>query len=154
MEEIRILVADDAHASFFATNEEFRIFEPVLALENAAGRARTQDLISDDRGRTQIKGAGARSAGVEPHTSQHDIQEQKWARELSSQLLTDLDGGKGYRFLVIVAAPSLLGELRKNLDKPVQACLKATIAKDYSNSSVHELPGLIRHQLEDMVAKD
>jgi protein required for attachment to host cells len=132
-----ILIADGARARVLANDGPGTGLTPVFAEEfvSPAGRARIQDMVSDQRGRTfdsvgrgQEGIAGGRH-GMEPPSDPKRHAQQGFARELI-QLLEEHARQGAFARLVLAAAPRTLGDLRAGLTPALRERVVAEIDKD------------------------
>lgn len=111
-----ILVADGSHARVFLSLGENEPLQLVHELEHPEARAKGQELLTDQ-------------PRMEPGILPKDYEAGVFARELAK--LLDLACSRNeYEQLVLVAPPSFLGPLRKELSKQVQLRVIDEIAKD------------------------
>lgn len=113
--------------------------------------------------RETIKGDGSsrpdQTAGSSSKASEHkgalhahgenipkETQERRFAHTLA-HVLERGHSGNAFAKLALVAPPKLLGELRENLSKGLQAASVAEVHKDYSHCGVEELMRLLRSEL-------
>lgn len=130
-----IIVADASQARVLESmGAELSV---VRELENAAGRARSQDLVSDEPGRIDKGGRGILSA-MDPATSPHDQQAILFANRLAKMLDSAAAAGD-YDRLTLVAPPHLLGLLRKAISPVVRRRVSAEIGKDLVHADLFAL---------------
>src|SRR5690606_28340565 len=85
---------------------------------------------------------------VGPHNSAmemtdwHQLAEDRFAKDLAEILYRQAHAGR-FKELVLVAAPSILGELRKELHKEASDRLVAEVAKDLTNHPVDQIGKLV-----------
>ena len=72
-----------------------------------------------------------------------ETQERRFAHTLA-HVLERGHGTKAFAKLVLVAPPKLLGDLRENLSRGLQAAVVSELPKDYTHSGVEELMTLVR----------
>ncbi len=75
-----------------------------------------------------------------------ETQERRFAHTLA-HVLERGHASSAFAHLALVATPKLLGDLRENLSRGLQAALIAGISKDYSHCGVEELMRLLRSEL-------
>jgi len=134
-----IVVADAARARFIeqpGRNEPLKVVEE---REHGASRALSSEIASDGKGRT-FDSAGQGRHAMEPPTDPQRHEKTKFTKELAEAIN---HAAKTHRFdrLVIACPAQMLGELRRELDKPASEKVTGEIAKDLSKLSLHELPG-------------
>ena len=117
-------------------------FDLLEELEHRDARGRAADLVSDDRGRTR-GGGGSPGSGMDPSTDPRTREEEVFARKLSKAMGKRVQKG-GFERLIVIAPPGFLGVLRRIVSKKVQRKVVASVAKDLTNFSIHELPERVR----------
>jgi protein required for attachment to host cells len=135
------VVVGDAHGarvlSFVKRIDPWKVVEHIK--EDGSGAAETADF---GHRASEHKGALRSHAGSTPK----DHEEQHLARAIAHALERGMVDG-AFGSLVIVAAPKLLGDLRENLSRGLQAMVVAEVNKDYTGLSVDELATTLRPQL-------
>ncbi|MCY6379663.1 host attachment protein [Hoeflea prorocentri] len=91
---------------------------------------------TDRQGRTFSRTQAIRHK-LEPHTKALNDRD-RFAKQLVRDLAGNLRSGQ-FESLIICAAPSMLGSLRKSFTMPLQHCVRAEVAKDLNGVPVHEL---------------
>ena len=119
----------------------------VRELDNAAGRARSQDLMSDEPGRIDKGGRGILSA-MDPPTSPHEQQAILFAIRLAKMLDSTAAAGD-YDALTLVAPPHMLGLLRKAISPGVRRRISAEVGKDLVHVDLSALKKLVA-DLQDL----
>ena len=133
-----ILIADAADAKIYAIKGRNQPLSLVQEVRNAAGRARTQELVTDEPGRGMHPGAPGMRSAMEPQTTAHDDARNRFVRELSQLLRTHFEKG-AFASLSLVAPAHLLGQLRDALDKNVARVVKSSSPRDLTRLGEHEL---------------
>jgi protein required for attachment to host cells len=95
--------------------------------------ARTHEIMSDREGRVASSVGSARSA-VQARSDPHRELKRKFAQQLADVLAAKL-AQHAYDRLVIVAAPSVLGDLRHALSDGVRGKVTTELAKDLTKSA-------------------
>ncbi len=135
--ERAILVCDASRARLFASTGRHAPLRPLFSEDNPVGRAREQDLRSDQPGRYSEGGKqGVRSA-MDPHTPAHEVEEERFARHLADALQRSHARGE-FKSLTIAAPAHFLGLLRAALDPAIER-LAVCVAKDLSKLEPAEL---------------
>jgi protein required for attachment to host cells len=139
-----ILVADNSRARIFAAEKAASALEEISTLAFPEGRLHEGDLTTDKGGRSQAPGAGAHGInGDEAH-------KQENAERFASLICEDLEAARNQgRFskLYIVAAPALLGQLRKQQS----ASLRQLVAGELDKNLTTQTPEAIRKHLPDFL---
>ncbi len=145
--ETWILVADASRARIFDLEDGQRL-KLVREFSNPKGRARAQELVSDEPGRL-AKGKGRQVlSAMDPRTSPHEVEAKHFAAQLT-HALHDGRVHKKYDSLALVAPPHFLGLLRDHLDAEVGKMVVSATHSDYTHVAEHELP----HHLSDTLAE-
>lgn len=141
-----ILVADGAQARFFLNDGPGRGLTELTgeALRNDLKPSR--DIDADRPGRAFDSGGQGRHA-MEPPTDSKRHAKRVFAARIADKLRKARNAGAFDR-IVLVAAPTTLGDLRAELSKDVLALLHGELAKDLTHLKPHELRG----HLGDMLA--
>lgn len=133
-----ILVADAASARIFEVTG-FR--KPLRLLESFAhpeSRAKTSELVSDDRGRVEKGiGRGIHSA-MEAPTPAHKVEAERFARQVA-QALAEAHARQTFGSVALVAPPHFMGLLRAALDTQVAKSVVTTLEKDFAKVDSREL---------------
>lgn len=141
-----ILIADGARARILENDGPGRGLQPVPGAVYHGDHASTHEIMSDRTGRTYQSQGQARSA-IEAHSDPHRELKKKFAHQLADVLARGLQQ-KAYDRLVIVAAPSALGDLRAALSEQVRTKVTAELAKDLTKTPDTEVAG----HLKDVIA--
>jgi len=132
------LVADASRSRILETSLSDPSLREIDARIHPASRMHTSELVADGAGRT-MKGLGREThSAMEPRTSRHEVEVRAFALDLVHHLNESLRAGR-FDALVIVSPPRFLGILRENLTHELLAVVTATVAKDYTHSSVSQL---------------
>lgn len=143
-----ILIADASTARLFRL-EHGRKMKLIRELANPAGRARDQDLVSDKQGRLD-KGLGRNVlSAMEPRTTPHEAEVERFALELANVLYHALEQ-KEFDSLALIAPPHFLGLLRQRLNPSVDKRVAYSLGKDYAHIAEHDLPSHLDATLEDI----
>lgn len=129
--------------------------EKALLLENRGGKARPDFRVlremENDNPPTREQGSdapGRFNDGPSPHrsaveqTDWHWLAKERFAREAADLLYRYAHAGR-FRELVLVAAPAILGELRKELHPEVGRRVVAEVPKTLTNHPVSEIERLL-----------
>jgi protein required for attachment to host cells len=135
------LVIADGEKALFLRNDGDEI-DPNLTVfrEIEQDNPSTRDQGAGRPGRLNDSGGSHRSAVEE--TDWHRVGKERFARDIAERLHTHAQAGR-YSQLVLVAAPMVLGEIRKELHTEVQDRIVAEIDKDLTNHPVHEIEKLV-----------
>lgn len=133
-----VLVADAARARVFELSHDRRELREIRDLLNAEGRGRTE--FDDRLPRTNESGGAARHA-IEPHTPFRRKVSERFAHQIATSLLENLDAGS-FEHLIVVAGPRFLGELHECVGDRVKRHIVAEIRKDLTK---HLPPDIYAH---------
>lgn len=134
-----LVIADGEKALFLRNDgdEKFPNLTVFRELEHANPPDREQ--AADRPGRLS-DGGSHRSAVQE--TDWHRVEKERFAKDIAQRLYGHAHKGM-FSELVLVAAPHVLGDLRKELHKEVQDKVIAEVAKDLTKHPVHEIEQLV-----------
>ena len=133
-----ILVADGTHAIIARNRGPGHGIEKDLEHEFHGQNIPEREIMSDAPGRAFDSAGQGRHALERPSDPQRNNQ-QAFAREIAAYL-DKAAGRKQFDRLVLVAAPQMLGELRKCLSSAAEAKVTSELAKDLTNLPIHKLP--------------
>lgn len=133
-----IVITDGAKARIVANQGPGLNLSVHQEHSSAAARQKDEDLVSDRKGRTFDRSAEGRHA-MEPRNSPKQLEKEKFVQSVVDQVRK---GGleKAFDQLVLVAAPTALGQLRKALSGEFGDRITSEIAKDLTNVAIHDLP--------------
>ena len=125
-----VLVADQARARLFTSQNRTGTLAECEALANPKGRLREQDLVSDGRGGNphDIGNHGEVLANVA----------DGFARDVGHALDSALTRHQPDR-IYVVAPPQFLGMLRKHLSTAVKNKIAQELSKDFSHMQADEI---------------
>lgn len=141
MKKIWILVANQAEARIYSSDQLPGSLSLVDVLLNKQGTAHPRDLTSDAPGRA-FDSTGSGRHAMEPNTSVKDEQRRRFVKVMVDRLqAAHLKGD--FAQLVLLAAPAVLGVIRKSLN----ADLKNTVIKEIPKDVIGQEVGKIQSQL-------
>lgn len=105
----------------------------------------TRDLGTDKPGRTHAR-VGPGRAAMEP-TDLHQLEEDRLMANVAADLAEDLRQRK-FSTLVIAAAPTALGALRKAMSDELRKAVVAELPKDFTNMNLVKLGIALSQALE------
>ncbi|MBK1720986.1 host attachment protein [Thiocystis violacea] len=139
-----ILVADNSRARIFSAEKATGPITEISSMTFPEGRLHEGDLITDKGGRSQTPGAGVHGVNGE------DAHKQENADRFASLLCEDLEAARNqgrFRKLYIMAAPALLGLLRKHQS----SSLRQMVAGELDKNLTTQPPEAIRKHLPDFL---
>ncbi|MBA3237455.1 MAG: host attachment protein [Parachlamydiaceae bacterium] len=125
-----VMVANSSIARFFEVEKSGSLKE-IDTFVHPESRLHARDLVSDRPGRSFESASFARSA-LESRTNPKDVEEDKFARQISEHLHMAHQDGKFSR-LYIAAGPRFLGLLRQFMTPTTAQLLTAEIDKDITH---------------------
>lgn len=133
-----ILVAESSRAKIYKTDNRNDPLQELEDLVHPQGRQHEKDMSSDLPGSN--KGGGASHHHFDETTSIKEHEVAMFARQIAERLETGRNRGDYYR-LIIVAAPSFLGHLRKSLTSETAKLVTEEINKNllqHSAADIHQ----------------
>lgn len=143
MTETWVLAADSAHARIFRVRGPAGELEELKSLLHPESRVPARERNTDRQGRA-FDSAGPGRHAMSPNVSPGDQEAERFAGTVADEIETARIEGRCDR-LVIAAAPSFLGHLRKALSKSAGRLVAGEVDKDL----VHLKPEEIRERLPD-----
>jgi len=140
-----ILIADGARARILQNGGPGKGLHALAGGVFRGEHASTHAIMSDRTGRTFSSTGPARSA-IEAHSDPHRELKRSFAHRLADALA---DGWRkrAYDRLIIVAAPSALGDLRAALSPEVRATVVAEVPKDLTKTPDAAVAGHLKDVL-------
>ena len=128
MKMIWILVANQAEARIYSSDQLPGNLLLVDVLANKEGTAHPGDLVSDAPGRA-FDSTGSGRHAMEPNTGVMEEQRRRFVKEMAARLQSaHLKGA--FTQLVLLAAPAVLGVIRKSLTANLKKIVVKEIPKD------------------------
>ena len=132
-----ILVANQAEAQFYSSERLPGNLSLIGILANKEATAHPRDLVSDAPGRAFDSQGQGRHA-MEPNTGVKEEQRRRFVKEMVERLQAarvkgDIDQ------LVLLAAPAVLGVIRKTLNPDLQKAVVKEIPKDLIGQGVDQI---------------
>ena len=141
-----VVVADGSRARMFTIDSPKLPLQEIESVVHPEGRLHEQDLTSDLPGKRLGSGDGGH--GYESKTRPKQQQIINFAKRVADYLDIARKANKFYNIL-IVAAPELLGELRKQMSAETTKMVVFELAKDLTQHSAGDirarLPKLLTH---------
>jgi len=126
-----IVIADGTQARVFENAGPGKGLEPVDGLRFEEEALKTSEIMSDRQGRSFSSVGHGRSA-IEPRTDPAEYRETEFARRIAA-MLDEKHTEQAFKRLVIAAAPTTLGDMRKALAPATRAAIVAEIPKTLTN---------------------
>lgn len=136
-----IVVADGARGRVFSWSARDKELASPLDQDFVGSRLPVRERVSDRGGQTlERHGEGGHAKEKSQDKKEHD--QQLLAREIAGALKSARND-HSYDQLVLVAPPSFLGTLRKELDGETSKLVVASHGKDLSHMKDHELKKVV-----------
>lgn len=132
-----IVVADSAHARFYAVESSKGPLAVVPDRQLDAAHAKIRDMVSDRQGRS-FDSAGYGRHAMEPEVDPRRKEALDLTHGLAACLEEDAEQHR-YQRLILVAAPRTLGDLRAVLPKKVAALVVGELDKELIHLGPQEL---------------
>jgi protein required for attachment to host cells len=145
MDAIWVVVANQAEACIYNSNQRTEILTVIDEFVHEAGKVHFQELVSDAPGRVHDRQGAARHS-MEPDVGVQQESIRRFARKIVDYLEAAAEQGK-YRHLILVAAPAFLGVIRKYVDRPLADRVVQEIPKDMVGGTVDQLQALLNRKL-------
>ena len=132
-----IIVADGSRARLFESSGSSSDIHETENLTHPESRLHEQTLTSDLPGRAfDSTGEGRHAMGSKAEPKKHEIEE--FARQIASHLDKARSDNK-FKQLIVIAAPSILGELRNTLSAETKKLIRTEIDKDLTQHSIDDI---------------
>ena len=128
MNTIWILVANQAEAQIYSATRLPGSLTLVQTLSHEAGAAHARDLTSDAPGRVHDRMGSSRHS-MEPDTGVKEEQRRRFVKEVVDRLQAARLKGQ-FDQLVLLAAPAVLGVIRKTMTADLERVVIREISKD------------------------
>jgi len=132
-----VIVADSARARAVRWLGKDASLEPVEDFEMGYHHQQGRDIMSDRPGRTH-ESQGATRHAIEPHSDPVREAEHRFARFVAESLKRRQDQDEFDR-LVLVAGPTMLGDIRAALPASLRSVVHAELGKDLTHLTNEEL---------------
>lgn len=130
MNPIMVVVADSVLARIFNAETSRSSLKEIENLTHSEGRLHDRELTSDLSGKaTGSNGAGAHSYTPTTDPKKHELSE--FARRIGTYI-EDARKGNKISYLVLIAAPIMLGELRAHLSDETKKQIALEIKKNFT----------------------
>jgi len=137
MKQTYVLVADGTRARVFVTDRPQGPLREIEDMVHPEGRLHARDLTSDLPGRTHDRAGQGRHSLEEP-TDPRRAENQAFAHRIAEYLKALHEREPGIS-LVLVAAPALLGLLRKQIDKTTSNAVEREVDKNLAQLGAAEI---------------
>lgn len=121
--------------------------EAVETVEFMPDHPRLGEIMADRAGRS-FSSVGRHRSAMEPRSDPVEERQRLFAESLSAVLEEHHASGE-FDELIVVAAPAMLGDLRRAYDKKLQAAITHEVDKDLTKQSTVKLMETIRGIAQD-----
>jgi len=133
-----ILIANDAGARLYQTEDGGKEIQPLKNFSHPEGRKKDGEIDADRAGRSFDSIGGGRHA-MGSGAGTHEREENRFAHDLVEFLEKELQQHH-FDHLALTAPPHLLGDLRKRFSETLKKCVSDELAKDFpAYMNDHEL---------------
>jgi len=146
MNTIWILVANQAEAQIYSTDRIPGNLVLVDTLKHEEGAAHARDLTSDAPGRVHDRMGSARHS-MEPDTGVKEESRRRFVKKMVARLESAHFRGD-YDRLVLLAAPAVLGVIRKTISKKFTNVVVKEIPKDVIGQDLDKIKAQLRKSFE------
>ncbi|MDA0366775.1 MAG: host attachment protein [Proteobacteria bacterium] len=136
-----VILADAGHARIVAMSGPGKGIEDITSFDAAEGRKAGSDLDSDRPGRRTTGRNVASRHAMEPHRTPKEIATEGFERTLTAYL-EEAAKHKAFERLIVVAAPKVLGDLRRMLDGRI--AIDTSLSKDLTHIATNDLEPHLR----------
>ena len=137
MKKVWILVANQAEAQIYSSDRMPGNLMLVGGLVNKEGTAHPRDLVSDAPGRA-FDSIGLGRHAMEPNTGIKQEQRKRFVKEIVERLQSAYSKGV-FDKLVLLAAPAVLGVVRKTLTADLEKVVIKEIPKDVIGQDLEKI---------------
>ena len=123
-----VVVADAYRADIYKRETRRGPLELVLSLIELGARGREQDYAADAPGRSFDSGGQGRHAMESSHAMKQHLREA-FAQQIAAELEAGRQAGH-FKKLIVIAAPAMLGELRRQFSDATAKMVTAEFSKD------------------------
>lgn len=127
-----ILIADASRAKVLLYRGPGHKLKTVEGMSLAFDHKQASDILSDKPGRS-FESIGATRHAVSPRSDPERLEEKRFAHEIAERLDTEARNASFER-LIVVAPPTMLGDLRQALTPRLTHLLGATLDKDLTKT--------------------
>jgi protein required for attachment to host cells len=132
-----ILICDAARARTFLNRGPGSGLEPIEGMSMETEHLRAREIGADKPGRS-FESVGTARHAISPRSDPERLEEQRFAASLVSRLDKEAEHSNFDR-LVLVAPPTMLGDLRAALTPRLAQRVAATLDKDLTKTPDHKL---------------
>jgi len=141
-----ILVANQSEAQVYSSKQLPGDLTLLRTLKHAEGTAYTRDLISDAPGRAYNRTGPARHS-MDSVTGVKEEERRKFVKEMTELLESAYLKG-GFSQLVILAAPAVLGVIRKTLSNGLARSVVKEVPKDVIGQDMDKIHGQLQRAFQ------
>ncbi len=146
MSKVWILVANQAEGQIYSATRIPGTLMLTDTLTNEEGAAHSRDLVSDAPGRVHDRMGSARHS-MEPDTGVKEESRRRFVKQMVERLESAHLRGEFDR-LVLLAAPAVLGVIRKTLTSNLTKAVIKEIPKDVIGQDLDKIQSQLRRSFE------
>ncbi len=146
MKTIWVVVANQAEAQIYSSEQVTWDIELLKTLHHEEGAVHARDLVSDAPGRGHDQ-VGSSRHGIEPNTSVKEEGLRRFVKEIV-EFLEAAYLNNDFNELVIVAAPTVLGVIRKSLSSGLARAVVKEIPKGVIGQGVDKIQTQLQRAFE------
>ena len=140
-----VLIADGEKALFLRNRLDAQNPDLIVVRKDEQDNPPDSAQSADRPGRKPDTGVNQMSAMDD--TDWHELAKDRFARDLADRLYGYAHKG-AFERIVLVASPSVLGALRKELHKEVQRRIVAELHKDLTNHPLDKIEEMLKAELD------
>lgn len=137
MPNILVIAADNTCARIFHTSSSQDPLEEKTVLVHPENRLHEKDLTSDRQGYSFSSHGYGRKA-LSSHEEPKEYEIKKFVKEIN-EYLKNSEANKEFNQLIIIAAPKLLGTLKKQLNSNIKKLITYELKKNITKLSAAEI---------------
>lgn len=143
--ETWVLIADSEKALFLRNTLDAQ--DPNLEVIRKDEQDNPSDIAQSANRPGRKPDTGVNQMSAMDDTDWHELAKERFASDLADQLYKYAHSG-AFERIVLVAAPNVLGALRKEMHKEVRARVVAELDKDLTNHPLGKVEELLKAELD------
>ena len=137
MPKILVIAADNTRARVFHSSSSQDALKEKTVLVHPKNRLHKKDLTSDRQGYSFSSHGYGRKV-LSNHVDPKEFEIKQFAKEINDYLKVS-DANNDFDQLIIIAAPKLLGELKKQLNRSIRKLITHELNKNIAKLSAGEI---------------
>lgn len=131
-----VAVAQSAKARFFRHDGPGKGLQEIAALDHPESALHDGDILTHQHGKTHSP--TGQQNGYSSETSPTEVEGERFAKQVA-EMITRSRLSKEYDQAVVIAAPSFLGKIRKDLSDADQRFVSGELAKNLADHDVADI---------------